>query len=67
MEFTSEHLSAMREAYASGVTSVSYKGRTVNYRSLAELERIIGKMEAALGVSKRPPLFQKVALNRSGA
>lgn len=45
-------LEAIREAYYKGVSEVSYKGRTVKYRSLAEMRRIIDELERELGTSK---------------
>ena len=63
MSFTQSQLDGLREAYASGVTEVSYDGKTVKYRTLAELSQAIQTAEAALGV-KRPsrqhyPTFSK--------
>jgi hypothetical protein len=49
MAFTQTQLDALRAAYASGATEVSYDGKTVKYRTLAEMARLIGEMEAALG------------------
>ncbi|MFN7224462.1 MAG: phage head-tail joining protein [Paracoccaceae bacterium] len=49
MSYTQSHLDALREAYASGVTEVSYDGKTVKYRSLAELATAITTVAATLG------------------
>lgn len=45
-------LDAIRAAYYEGVAEVTYKGRTVKYRSLAEMKRIIDELERELGTSK---------------
>lgn len=45
-------LDAIRAAYYEGVSEVTYKGRTVKYRSLAEMKRIIDDLERQLGTSK---------------
>lgn len=49
MSYTQSQLDALREAYASGVTEVSYDGKTVKYRSLAELAQVINTVANALG------------------
>ncbi|MBN9568988.1 MAG: hypothetical protein J0H79_15455 [Alphaproteobacteria bacterium] len=46
--FTQAQLVAIKEAYASGITRVSYDGKTTEYRSLAEMKQIIGTIEADL-------------------
>lgn len=48
MTYTEEHLSALREAAASGVKSVTFEGRTVVYYSLTELRQLIASIEAQL-------------------
>ena len=45
-------LDAIRAAYYKGVSSLSYKGRTIQYRSLAEMKRIIDELERELGTSR---------------
>jgi roadblock/LC7 domain-containing protein len=47
--FTQAQLTALQEAYASGVTEVTYDGKTVKYRSLTELAQAIATVAAALG------------------
>ena len=49
--FTLAQLTAIETAYASGATSVSHNGKTVNYRNLQEMERIMNTIRAALGVT----------------
>lgn len=46
--WTQAHLAALEEAYASGVTEVTYDGKTVKYRSLAELAQAISAIRLAL-------------------
>jgi len=48
VSYTQAQLDALRDAYASGVTEVSYEGKTVKYRSLAELEKAISTVANAL-------------------
>ena len=47
-EFTQAQLDAIRKAYANGALVVQYDGNRVEYRSLADMERIIAKIEKAL-------------------
>ena len=46
MAMTDTELAAITSARNSGVTTVSYAGRTVTYRSLAELDKIIADENA---------------------
>ena len=43
-------LNAIEEAIASGVTTVSYNGKSVTYRSLDDLMRIRTVLQSALGL-----------------
>jgi hypothetical protein len=49
---TQAELDAIKKAYYQGVSEVSYNGRVVKYRSLAEMKRIIDDLERQLGTSK---------------
>lgn len=49
---TQKELDAIKRAYYQGVQSVTFKGRTVQYRSLSEMRRVIDELERELGVSK---------------
>ena len=51
--FTEAQRDALREAIASGVLRVSYDGRTVEYRSLADLRAALRDVEAALDPARR--------------
>ena len=44
MDWTETELSALRQAYASGTTRVSYDGKTVDYRSVAEIDGVLATM-----------------------
>lgn len=53
MAFTQFQLDALKAAYASGTTRVTYEGKTIEYRSLAEMEKVMAKIEAeVVGVEK---------------
>lgn len=53
MAFTQSQLDALKAAYASGTTRVTYEGKTIEYRSLAEMEKVMAKIEAeVVGVEK---------------
>lgn len=48
MAYSQGHLDALKEAYASGVTEVTYEGKTVRYRTLAELQTAINAVQAEI-------------------
>ena len=48
MAFTQVEYDALKAAIASGELKVAYQDRTVTYRDLDEMERILYKMEAEL-------------------
>jgi hypothetical protein len=52
-----EALSASR---ASGVARVSYDGRTVDYRSMAELDRAIEVLDREIAVAEGRPIVRQV-------
>lgn len=47
-----EEYQATLAAYNSGAVSVTYGGKSTTYRSLADMERIIHRMEISLGLRK---------------
>lgn len=49
MAYTETQLQALRDALASGATRVTYDGQTIEYRSVAELQRAIAVVERGLG------------------
>ena len=52
MSYTQAQLNTIKEAYAEGVTKVTYNGRTIEYRSLSEMKAIIADIEGDLGGTK---------------
>jgi hypothetical protein len=56
--YTEAQRDALREAIASGVLRVSYDGRTVEYRSLADLRDALREVEGALDPGRRRPVRQ---------
>lgn len=49
--FTEAQYNALLAAYATGNLSVEYADKKVVYRSLADMERILARMEAVLNPS----------------
>lgn len=54
MAYTSEQYAALQAAIADGALTVRLADKTVTYRSLDEMVRILGMMEKALGLSSNP-------------
>lgn len=46
--YTAAQLAALETAFASGTLRVSYDGKSIEYRSMADLERAIAVVRAAL-------------------
>ena len=46
--YTPEHLQALREALASGEHRVTYEGKSIEYRSVADLKAAITEVEASI-------------------
>lgn len=53
MAFTEAQRAALERAYVSGATSVSYDGKSVSYRNLAELKQVLDEVTNALEGRKR--------------
>ncbi len=51
MAWTTTQLSDLEAAYAQGILSVSIAGKTITYRSRAEMRSMIEEVRASLGVS----------------
>ncbi|WP_319825852.1 phage head-tail joining protein [Thalassovita sp.] len=51
MSWTQEELAALKQAYASGTTRVSYDGKSVDYGTAADLLRRIRVIEAELAAT----------------
>ena len=50
-DWTETELSALRRAYASGTTRVSYDGKSINYGSDAELANAISDLETRIATA----------------
>ena len=61
MVFTIEQYRALKAAIVSGVQSVTYGDKTVNYRSLADMKEALRMMEAEL-FPERVPRRRKIAV-----
>lgn len=48
MSYTITQRNALKQAIASGVLRLSYDGKTVEYRSMAELKAALNEVEAVL-------------------
>mgnify|MGYP002148696742 FL=1 len=46
--YTPEHLQALREALASGEHRVTYDGKSIEYRSVADLKAALAEVEATM-------------------
>lgn len=54
MPFTHEQYDALKEAIASGATTITYGDKTVAYRSLAEMKELVRMIEAELFPERQP-------------
>lgn len=65
MSFTSDQLDDLRGAYASGAKSVrDADGKTVVFRSLDELARLIAELEQDVEGNTRRPMFSFTSFRR---
>ena len=48
--YTTAQYEALRDAIATGASSVTHDGETVQFRSAAEMRALLGQMEAELGL-----------------
>lgn len=53
MAYTLEQYNALVEAIATGAMTIQYGGKTVTYRSLADMERLRDTMATELGLIQR--------------
>ena len=51
MAYTIDQLTTLQDAIAQGVLEVKYADKTVTYRSLNEMNRIVSMMKRELGIS----------------
>jgi hypothetical protein len=64
MAWTETQLSALESAIASGTTRVTHDGKTVEYRSIAEMIQIRNMMRADLGQTSTAPRSTLVRFDR---
>lgn len=62
MSYTIAQRDALRSAIASGVLRLSYDGRNVEYRSMAELKAALNEVEAALARDNGAPVTRQVKI-----
>lgn len=55
MTFTTADLVPLKEALISGVSSVSIQGRTVTFRSLSEIKKLISEIEQSIDAASENP------------
>ena len=64
-EWTETELSALRRAYASGTTRVSYDGKSVDYGSAEDLLARIRTIERAItGTTQQLPIAGRAGFSR---
>lgn len=54
MPYSIEQYEALKEAIASGATTVTYGDKTVGYRSLAEMKELVRMIEAEVFPERQP-------------
>lgn len=54
MPFSQEQYEALKEAIASGATTITYGDKTVSYRSLAEMKELVRMIEAEIFPERQP-------------
>lgn len=64
MAWTQAQLDALKVAAATGATEVTHEGKTVKYRSITEIVRLISMMESDLGTAPRAPKSTLVRFDR---
>lgn len=56
---------ALRAQRSSGVARVSYDGRTVEYRSLAEIDRAIEALDREIAAAEGRPILRQLRVTTS--
>lgn len=64
MAWTNAQLSALEDAIAAGATRVTHEGKTVEYRSIAEMIQIRNMMRDSLGTTVTAPRSTLVRFDR---
>ncbi len=62
MSYTIEQRDALKKAIASGVLRLSYDGKNVEYRSMADLKSALNEVEAALARDSGKPQTRRVKI-----
>lgn len=62
MTYTITQRDALRQAIASGVLRLSYDGKNIEYRSMAELKTALNEVESALSRDSGKPLTRRVKI-----
>ena len=60
MPYTQDQLDALRKALATGERRVTFGDKTVEYRSVEELQAAIREVEAALAKENATPLVRQI-------
>jgi hypothetical protein len=63
--YTVQQLQALRDALASGARLVRFGDRSIEYRSIEELERAIATAEAELGINNGTPPVRQIRVHTS--
>lgn len=64
MAWTDAQLAALEDAIAAGATRVTHEGKTVEYRSIAEMIQIRNMMRGSLGSAVAAPRSTLVRFDR---
>ncbi len=67
MTYTPEHLQALREALASGEHRVTYEGKSIESRRVADLKAAIAEVEASLARESGAPQSRQIRVNTGKA
>ena len=62
MTYTTTQRDALKQAIASGVLSISYDGKTVQYRSMAELKSALAEVEQGLARDNGKPMTRQIKM-----
>ena len=62
MSYTTDQLNALRQALATGERRVTFGDKTVEYRSVEELQAAIREVEAALAKENATPLARQIRI-----
>ncbi|RYU56356.1 hypothetical protein EWI61_14470 [Methylolobus aquaticus] len=65
MAYTNDQLDVLRKALATGERRVTFGDKTVEYRSVEELQAAIREVEAALAKENATPLVRQIRVTTS--